>query len=263
MMNKTIGSRVAALIFAVLMVQTAFSQGPPIFTDTPVFLGLEGRGLRTFGRYAATDNLDAWTVPVVLPYNIRTRFMVGGILPFRRISAENGESATGIGDLGVFAKLLLLQRDGLRRTFRIALKLQENFPTGNNDDRPFLGLGAYQTTAGFTAAWITTAYGIYGEATYRAISQNIPDRIIYNVAVGVPLLPVTFPPKQLNIFLEITGQSQISGDEGIIFLAPGMQLIPSKRYLIEAGIQFPLKENTASSNQTNYIITAGTRILIF
>ena len=63
----------------------ALAQGPPIHTDTPIMLGLAGRGVRSFGKVVhrgklfeggdAIDNPDDREVtivqfPVVVPYNL-------------------------------------------------------------------------------------------------------------------------------------------------------------------------------------------------
>ncbi len=48
------------------------AQGPPIFTDTPIMLGLEGKGLRTFGNIVSKENANAYIQPVVeLQYKSR------------------------------------------------------------------------------------------------------------------------------------------------------------------------------------------------
>ena len=73
-----------ASLFAVAR-DEALAQGPPIHTDTPVMLGLAGRGVRSFGKVVrrgklfedgdAIDNPDGRKVtivqfPVVVPYNL-------------------------------------------------------------------------------------------------------------------------------------------------------------------------------------------------
>ena len=169
----------------------------------------------------------------------------------------------GRDDVSVFAKYLLLQNDKLRQTFRIDVKLQETFPVGNNNSVPALGLGAYQTTVGLVGAYITTSVGLYSDIGYTAISKGIPDKITYNIAFGYPLLPVTYPPKQVNIYLELNGNSIPDTGQHSIFISPGIQVIPSKKFLIETGVQVPIQEDLPESQKTNVVVTLGTRILIF
>ena len=55
----------ASAIFLLLVVnlEYGYAQGPPIFTDTPIMLGLEGRGVRTFGRYISRENVEVYVQP--------------------------------------------------------------------------------------------------------------------------------------------------------------------------------------------------------
>ena len=62
-----------ALIMLIISVKVE-AQGPPIFTDTPIMLGLEGRGIRTFGNIISKENANAYVQPVVFPFNISTKW---------------------------------------------------------------------------------------------------------------------------------------------------------------------------------------------
>ncbi|MGR3219405.1 MAG: transporter [Candidatus Anammoxibacter sp.] len=268
------------IILVMIPLQASFAQGPPIYTDTPIFLGLEGRGFRTFGKYISKENATVYAQPFVIPYNITTKIFIGVIAPFLRIAPENINSQSGLGDVSLFAKILLYQKDGLGKTFRIAIKLQETFPTGDTDNMPSIGLGAYQTKVGLIGAYITTKYGLYGEFGYNAVGEHLDDNLVYNLAIGYPILPVVYPPKQLNAYLELNGNTILEGSRttlfnspGIqvipkgsrttLFISPGIQVIPSRRFLLEAGVQIPIKEDVPSGQKTNFIFTLGTRILIF
>ena len=76
------------------------AQGPPIFTDTPIMLGLEGGGVRTFGNIINKENANAYTHILAVPYNITSRWQVGGVVPFVSVSPEGMESRSGIGENG-------------------------------------------------------------------------------------------------------------------------------------------------------------------
>lgn len=248
------------LLFAAL--EFGFAQGPPVYTDTPVFLGLEGRGVRTFVRFTSKKNTTAFSLPVIFPYNISTDFVVGAGLPLVHMSPENSASRTGAGDLSVFAKYLIFQKNGKAKTFRVALKFRETFPTGDTGKTPALGSGVYQSYGGLIAGYITTSIGLYGEAGYGGANRGLPDRLMFNLAVGYPLLPVTYPPKQLNLYLELNGSSATDNGASTIFLSPAIQLIPSRKFLLESGVQIPVKTSGATSD-VRAIFTFGTRVLLF
>ncbi len=241
----------------------SLAQGPPIVTDTPIMLGLEGRGIRTFGNIISNENGNAYVHPLAIPYNITRKWQVGIILPFISKSPTGLASRTGIGDVKVFTKYQLYQKDGKKKTLRGLLKLSETFPTGNSTDAPTLGSGAYQTTLSLVNGYVTTEYGIYGEFGYNITSDRLPDNFIYNIAFGYPLLPQKYPPKQVNLFLELTGNYVFDGVGNNLFISPGIQYIAGRRLLFETGIQLPLDESAPDGQQTNFILRIGTRVLIF
>ena len=251
------------IILVMIPLQASFAQGPPIYTDTPIFLGLEGRGFRTFGKYVSKENTTVYAQPFGFPYNVRTNVLIGVITPFLRKSPDGLNPESGIGDVSVFLKYLIVQKDYLAKTFRIALKFSETFPTGDTNSNPVLGLGANQSYFGIVGAFITTRYGLYSEIGYNAVNKNLRDNIVYNFAVGYPILPVVYPPRQLNVYLELNGSTLLDVNKTTLFISPGIQVIPSRRFLIETGIQIPIKEDVPSAEKTNFIFTLGTRILIF
>lgn len=239
------------------------AQGPPIFTDTPIMLGLEGRGLRTFGKFISKDKVSIYRHLIAVPYNISAKWQVGGIVPFASISPEGGQSRFGLSDVVVVMKYQLLQIDGKGKTFRSLIKLTESFPTGNTGKAPPLGAGVYQTMIGLVNGYVTTQFGIYGEVAYNFVFDGRPDELLYNLAIGVPLLPQKYPPRQVNLYLELTGNYLVANNSSQLYIAPGIQWINGRRFLMETGIQFPLKEQVPEGQQTNFMYTLGTRILIF
>ena len=122
--RKTFGA-LAVLAFLIIS-QEVFAQGPPINTDTPIMLGLQGRGIRTFGKIIRKATLlkdgdeiadpleqrvTVWITPVAVPYNLfKDKFQLGVIIPFMKVDLNTSGkdiSSSGIGDLRVFAKYLV------------------------------------------------------------------------------------------------------------------------------------------------------------
>lgn len=238
-----------------------FAQGPPIITDTPIMLGLEGGAIRTFGKYFSRDNTKMYVQPLAIPYNINAHWQVGTVVPFVWVNPEGISSRSGVGDVMVFSKYQVMQKDGKGKTFRSLLKLTHTFSTGSTDRMPPLGMGTSQTTAGLVSGYVSTRYGIYTEAAYNFRAGGLPDEVIYNVAFGIPLLPQQYPPKQINIYLEFNGNLTLENEISNLFISPGVQWIAGRKLLIEAGIQLPLHEDVAE--KTNIVASLGTRILLF
>lgn len=253
----------------VLIVLTLFlgfetsAQGPPIFTDTPIMLGVQGRGIRTFGNIVSKENTGAYSQVLVVPYNLTSKLQVAGVVPFQSISLDDGDRQTGFGDAKIFAKYQIYQKDGKGKTFRGLIKLTETFPTGNSEIIPALGAGVYQTTMSMVNGYVTTKYGIYGEVGYNLTGNGLPNNLIYNIAFGLPLLPQKYPPNQLNVFLELNGNFIFEDIGNNLFLSPGIQYIAGRKILFESGIQIPLDDSAPSGRQTDYVLRIGTRILIF
>ena len=106
---------VLVLIVLSLLPISSHAQGPPINTDTPIMLGLEGRGVRTFLKVVRMDKLlengekipdpmdrsvTVFLFPVVVPFNLTATTQVGVIAPFltKDLKSTAGDnSQTGFG----------------------------------------------------------------------------------------------------------------------------------------------------------------------
>lgn len=243
----------------ILLAGNLLAQGPAIYTDSPVLLGLEGGAVRTFGKYISKKNATVYVQPIMIPYNLTAKLFIGAGVPYISKMPKGEKSQSGFGDVFAFAKYVILQKDKTGKTFRSAVKVSETFPTGKTN----IGSGVYQTGIGLVNGYITTKYGIYAEVDYNFASGNLPGELIYNFAFGLPLLPQKYPPKQLNIYLEFTGDYIVDNKANNLFIAPGAQYIAGRRILLESGIQIPLVEDAPETQKTNFMYLLGIRILIF
>ena len=75
-------------------------------------LGVQGRGVRTFGNIISQENVNAYSQVLVVPYNITSKWHVAAVAPYLQISPKGTSSNSGFGDLKVFAKYQLYQKDG-------------------------------------------------------------------------------------------------------------------------------------------------------
>ena len=280
--------------------RNVLAQGPPINTDTPIMLGVQGRGLRTFGKIIRkatllkdgneiTDPMDrqvtVYVTPMAMPYNLfNDKLQLGVIVPFMNIdvNSSGGDiSSSGIGDLRFFAKYLLYQYDRKNKTIRVASKAGVKLPSGDENDQPALGTGSTDYFFATVAGWIQGTTGVYLEGIYNINSSHGPvnfgNSFAYNFAFGYRLLPKvyeTYPSPQLNGFLEINGttinkntvngQKVASSGGTTVFLSPGLQYVGGRRWLIEASVQIPIiNEPNGTQLATDWTLSLGTRILIF
>ncbi|RMF63621.1 MAG: transporter, partial [Calditrichaeota bacterium] len=280
--------------------QEIFAQGPPINTDTPIMLGVQGRGIRTFGKIIRkatllkdgseiTDPMDrqvtVFVTPFAVPYNLlNDKLQLGVIVPFMNIdvNSNGGDiSSSGIGDLRLFAKYLLYQYDRKNKTVRVAAKAGVKLPSGDEDEQPPLGTGSTDYFFTTVAGWIEGRVGVYLEGIYNVNTSkaavDFGNSVSYNFAFGYRLLPAvyeTYPSPQLNGFLEINGTTtnkntvneQKVNDSGgtTIFLSPGLQYVGGRRWLIEASVQIPIvNEPNGTQLGTDWTVSLGTRVLLF
>jgi len=239
-----------------------FAQGPPITTATPVMLGLEGSGIRTFGKFISKENANIYIHPIGIPYNITSKFQVGGIFPFKFVTPKGAETNGGIADITLFTKYQLYKKDGKAKTFRVLANLKQSFPTGKTSSTPKIGSGLYQTYIGLIVGKISSAIGIYGDFGYNIISNGATDNFLYNFSVGIPLLPQKYPQKQINTFLEFNGNYVFDAKIHTLFISPGLQFIPGRRILFETSFQIPIFQENITTNKTKYMVLVGTRFLI-
>jgi hypothetical protein len=225
-------------------------------------LGLEGSGIRTFGKFISKENANAYVQVFAIPYNISPKFQVGGVLPYKSIKPKRMNAVNGFADMTLFAKYQLYKKDGKAKTFRILANLKQTFPTGNTSNAPAVGSGLSQTYIGLILGKITSAVGVYGDFGYTLTNKGATDSFSYNFSVGLPLLPQKYPQKQLNSFLEFNGNYLIDSSVHTLFISPGLQFIPGRRFLFETSFQIPVVQQNIPINKINYMLLLGTRFLL-
>lgn len=234
------------------------AQGPPIITDSPYLLGLDGRGIRTFGKFISTQTGETYIHVFAVPYNANTDLQLGLIQPYIVQSPKAGNSKSGFGNLSVFGKYSVIQIDAKAKTFRGLLKYTQTFSTGASELNPSITI----SQLAFVTGLVTTKYGIYGTVGYTFVSDNMPDNFIYDFALGYPLLPQKYPPFQLNTYLEFNGSYTFDIDKHILFITPGVQFITASNFLMEVGLQLPLIDNN-ETEELKYNLLAGIRFLFY
>ncbi len=301
---KEINTWLLRMLISIIGISTlaseGWSQGPPINTDTPIMIGVNGRGIRTFVKFVRmakllqdgeeiTDDMDrrvtVRVTPFAFPYNLfDDRFQLGVILPFMNINRKTltqDISSFGIGDVRIFAKYLLYQFDRKNKTIRIASKVGIKLPSGNENKVPALGSGSTDYFFTTVAGWIEDRIGVFLEGIYNVNTSkgqmSFGNSFSYNLAFGYRLLPVVYkiyPSPQLNSYLEINGttanKNKVSGRKvdnsggTTIFLSPGLQYVGGRRWLVETTFQYPIvNEPNGTQLATNWSVSLGTRILLF
>ncbi len=244
------------LFLSLFILSKSFAQGPPIYSDTPILLGLDGGGIRTFGKFTSTETGTSFVQPIVIPYNLTTDFQIGVVQPFVVMSPKGQNTNAGFGNLTLFGKYSIFQSNGKGKTFRGLLKYQQSFSTGVSKVSPQFVISKID----FVTGYITTKYGIYSSMGYAFVSKDNNNKLFYSLAFAYPVLPQKYPPFQLNLFLEFNGNRILGINKNLVFISQGIQLITTSTFLIEAGVQIPIIDDIGL---TKYSALLGVRYLIF
>ena len=283
-MKKQLIAQFSMMIF----ISTALAQGPPINTDTPILLGVNGAGARSFVKLIKKSSQDkdltVTVSPVVIPYNVSTRLLVGVFFPYfnKDLDTDAGSmSSSGFGDTKLFVKYVVHQIDKRQETIRFVLKSAVTLPTGDEDAKPALGDGTTDYSFGVVAGWIKPRISFTTEAVYSLNTSrrgvNYGDSFAYNFALGFRLKPRiyrTYPSPQVNVYLELNGlttkRNELNGRSlentggTTLLLSPGIQYIGGRKWLVEGSIQFPvIDELNGMQLETDIIASLGLRILLF
>lgn len=198
------------------------------------------------------------TVPVVW----RTaRFDPGG--------GEEEAHQAGLGDVALRFKQALRRADDVMRSERWSLLLELGAPTGEHDEevngnpvpRPLqLGTGDWSLGAGTAATWIQDRQRFALEGFYRHRTRHdgsqLGARLDLNAAYWYRLTPAVFGAgehgSEIRGVIELLGTHQFPSEVGsdtqdddgtILWLAPGIQVYPGTRVLLEANVQVPLAQD--------------------
>ncbi len=233
-----------------------FAQGPPIFTDSPILLGLDGGGIRTFGKYSSKEKRSTFIQVVAVPYNLTSDLQIGIVQPFVIQFSGKKKNNIGLGNITFFVKHLVYKFDGIGKTFRNVLKFKQSITYSNNN----VGAGFNVSHLEFVTGYITTKFGLYSSVGYVYVPDGLPDKLSYSLSFGYPLLPQKYPPYQINLFGEFTGEHTFTLKNELIFISTGIQFITASTFLIETGLQIPLINKI---NTLKYTALLGIRYLIF
>lgn len=229
----------------------------------------------------------------VLGYGATRDFVLFGILPYsdKRLDMDTGgqrikRNDRGFGDLTLIGRYTAYQGDAPRRTFRLAPFLGVKAPTGSNNARDAsgrlpppvqLGSGSWDLLGGVVATYQTLDFQVDGQLSYKAnreangfrfgdvteLDASLQYRLWPQITgSGVPaflygVLEVNLIHAEKN---RIGGVADPNSGGTTLFVSPGLQYV-TKKWILEAGVQFPVVQNlNGTALKNDYILNAGFRI---
>ena len=169
-----------------------------------------------------------------------------------------GDSEFGIGDAYVRYKHSIWQDDGVMTSDRFAFLIDGTVPTGSSGNsaarptRTRLGLGTPQLGAGLVYSLVRNRHRFSAEVGYRQpFGNDLAGTSRLNLAYWYRLTPASFPddgnPVEVRGVLELL--SELRGPERgrdagtLVFLAPGLQIYPSRATQIEVNVLVPIAQS--------------------
>ncbi len=230
----------------------------------------------------------ATTSVSVAGYGVSSKLALFGVLPVARKQLETPagtRKSAGLGDVRLFARYTLFQKDGAGQTFRVAPFAGVELPTGRSDDHDALGLlptpvqlgsGSWDPFAGLVMTYATTGWQLDTSLSYQ--DNRKANRIERgNVFKADASLQVRLWPEELTTdtdsflfgVLEATllqeDKTRVNGlkDQNsggtTLFIAPGLQYA-AKSWIAEASVQIPVMQNLGGTRlEKDYIARASLR----
>ena len=240
----------------------------------------------------ADRDVRAWSLVSVLGYGVTPKLAVFGVLPYvdKDLNVTlNGNrvnrGASGVGDVSVFGRYTLIQRDQPGRTFRVAPFIGFKAPTGEDDKRDSLGRlpaglqpgsGAWDVFGGVIATYQVFRFQADGQMSYRVNKQanglapgdefRLDGSLQYrlwpkSLGKGVPsflygVMEANLVHRDKN---DINGATDDDSGGTTLYLSPGLQYV-TKRWILESVVQLPVSQNlNADALENDYIVRAGIR----
>jgi len=290
-----------ALIFLVSITFARVAQAAPISFNTalPVakgeFVFREQFIVNQSGDDPSTTNRDrtSWSATSVLGFGATRNLALFGVIPYVNNSLDvttggtrQTRSADGLGDMRLFSRYTLFQRDWPARTLRLAPFVGLEFPTGDDDERDSLGRlppsvqpgsGSWDPFGGLVLTYQTLNFQFDSQLSYKLNTQannfEFGDVARFDASLQYRLWPrklSTGTPGFLYGVLETNfiyqGKNQLNGTRDLdsggfsLFLMPGLQYV-TKRWILETGVQLPAYQHLNGDGlETDYVFRGGFRI---
>lgn len=225
----------------------------------------------------------------VLGYGVDADLSVFAVLPYvdKRLKMPRFERhASGVGDVRLFGRYVLVRHNWRGRAFRLSPFLGVETPTGRNAERDGLGRlppalqpgsGSWDPFGGIVATYQTLDFQIDGQLAYQANTQannfEFGDLARADVSFQYRVWPrelsggvpgFLYAVAEANLVHRrpdrLGGADNPNTGGTRLFLVPGLQYV-TRRWVVEAAVQVPLIENLNGGGLgTDFVVRAGFRV---
>ena len=230
----------------------------------------------------------------VLGYGVTGDLALFGVLPYldKQLdrTASGGRRVTrgtsGIGDVQLFARYTVFQKDMRGRSLRVAPFVGLKLPTGDDDDsdglgrlpQPLqLGSGSWDPFGGVIATYQTLDYQVDAQLSYKANTEangfEFGDELRFDTSLQYRLWPrelgagvpgFLYGVIETNLLHQaknaIGGRDDPNSGATTLFLSPGLQYV-TKRWVLEAIVQIPVVQDlNGTALEDDFTVRAGFRV---
>lgn len=202
------------------------------------------------------EEADLTLFEVVGSWGLDPKNEIRGVLPYV-ISTYQGLEKAGLGDVGLHYKHLIHGDNGVMTSDRFSLLVDATLPTGASSDPRFppraqLGLGTPALGVGLVYSLIRDRHRASFELGYmQPLGNGYAGTTRLNLAYWYRLSPASFPenesPTEVRAVLELLGEvrgSEFGQPPGtLIYLAPGLQIHPSRQLQLEMNVRVPVAQS--------------------
>lgn len=222
--------------------------------------------LKTRVMLMRAQNGNRTTAEVVGTWGLDPKNELRAIVPYV-FTDQLGTSQSGIGDLYVRYKHSLAQTDGVMSSNRFAVLVDATMPTGDSDNpglppRAQLGMGTPEIGAGLVYSIVRNRHRASAEVGYlQPLGNGFAGTGRLNVAYWYRLTPAEFPEDDLpvevrgvvEILSELRG-AEFGQDAGtLVYLAPGLQIYPSRAFQLEFNVRIPIAQSIRDQMGDRYV----------
>ncbi len=226
----------------------------------------------------------------VVAYGVNAKLAMFGVLPFINKEAQTlggpSRSNNGFGDLTVFGRYTLYQKDWTGRTLRVAGVAGLKAPTGSDDESDGLGrlpvglqlgTGSWDGFVGGVVSYQTLDFGLDAQVSYRKNTEangfEAGDETRLDVSYQHRLSPSALDIEtrsflygvvELNTVIRDrhrqSGLSLENSGGTTVFLTPGVQYV-TRKIIAEIALQIPVAQNLrGNALENDFVIRGGFRV---
>lgn len=203
-----------------------------------------------------TENVDSYGLNLVGTWGLTRKDELRAMVPILQRDGF-GTSTMGLGDVYLRYKHSLSQTDGVMTSDRYAILVDTSLPTGRTDVtgvpiRGQLGLGTPQVGLGFVTSFVRNRHRFSAEIGHRQpLGNDLAGTSRLNLAYWYRLSPAEFPEDEapvevrgvMELLTELRGPERGQDAGTLIWLAPGLQIFPSRTFQLELNAMLPIGQS--------------------